>query len=382
MGEGCKPANGGWLNSASSQDALRHDIQLREQIGVALFGCGDQRIFQSAVAAGGAGAALGAKAGHYMLHQGARLIGIGEQHLHHLVHRHRFMIRVPAIKICHHGDCRVAKLRFAREFRFGHICHADHAAAPGAVKLTFCLGAELRAFGVDFSFAPVLDLDYGESSVIGDRAFARDTRVVSMLAQSVIHGLLQSGMASCGKHFPGHGLVKADSHLAIPVDRRSLKSILAEDAAPYRWLGGVLGGVMPAHVIYPKVDSRPAGFSQIWLQDVLRAKLGFGGAVFSDDLSMAAARVINGRALSYTDAALAALGAGCDMVLLCNQSGDGGAAVDELLDVLLESQTAGRWQANEDSEQRRVALLPQTQPLTWDQLMHDPAYQRALERLP
>ena len=258
-------------------------------------------------------------------------------------------------------------------------------AMRAATACGYVLGAELRACGVDFSFAPVLDLDYGESSVIGDRAFARDPRVVSMLAQSVIHGLLQSGMGSCGKHFPGHGFVRADSHLAIPVDRRSLKAILAEDAAPYRWLGGVLGGVMPAHVIYPKVDSRPAGFSRVWLQDVLRAKLGFDGAVFSDDLSMAAARVIDGRALSYTEAALAALNAGCDMVLLCNQSlspsGRDGP-IDELINGLVQALKEGQWVMDERSGERRLALLPKLSGLGWDDLMVSSNYMQSLDWLP
>ena len=121
------------------------------------------------------------------------------------------------------------------------------------------LAAELRACGVDFSFAPVLDLDHGASSVIGDRSFHRDPRVVALLAKSVMHGMLQMGMRNCGKHFPGHGFVNADSHVEIPVDRRSLKAILADDARPYDWLAGALTAVMPAHVIYPKVDKRPAG---------------------------------------------------------------------------------------------------------------------------
>ena len=168
-------------------------------------------------------------------------------------------------------------------------------ASNAATAAGYVLGAELRACGVDLSFTPVLDLDFGESSVIGDRAFGRDPRAVSLLAQALMHGLRQSGMGNCGKHFPGHGFVKADSHLAIPVDRRSLKAILAEDAAPYGWLSASLDAVMPAHVIYPKVDARPAGFSPRWLQDVLRRQLGFTGAIFSDDLSMAAARQIEGR---------------------------------------------------------------------------------------
>ena len=157
----------------------------------------------------------------------------------------------------------------------------DAASACGHV-----LAAELRACGVDLSFAPVLDLDFGASSVIGDRAFHRDARVVAMLAKAVAHGMLRAGMAHCGKHFPGHGFVKADSHVAVPVDPRSLKAILADDAAPYGWLSATLTAVMPAHVVYPKVDARPAGFSPRWLQDVLRGQLGFTGAIFSDDLSM------------------------------------------------------------------------------------------------
>ena len=160
------------------------------------------------------------------------------------------------------------------------------AATNAATACGYVLGAELRACGVDFSFTPVLDLDYGESGVIGDRAFGRDPRVVTLLAKSLMHGLLQAGVANCGKHFPGHGFVKADSHTDIPVDKRSLKAILSDDAAPYGWLNTTLSSVMPAHVIYPKVDARPAGFSSQWLNFILRSQLGFGGAIFSDDLSM------------------------------------------------------------------------------------------------
>ncbi|MEY4584257.1 MAG: hypothetical protein RJB10_754, partial [Pseudomonadota bacterium] len=129
-------------------------------------------------------------------------------------------------------------------------------ATNAATACGYILASELRACGVDFSFTPVLDLDFGESSVIGDRSFHRDPRVAALLAKSLMHGLLQSGMANCGKHFPGHGFVKADSHTDIPFDKRSLKAILADDAAPYNWLSSSLTSVMPAHVIYPKVDSR------------------------------------------------------------------------------------------------------------------------------
>ena len=255
-------------------------------------------------------------------------------------------------------------------------------ATNAASACGYVLGAELRACGVDFSFTPVLDLDFGESSVIGDRAFARDPRMVSLLAKSLMHGLLQSGMANCGKHFPGHGNVAADSHTDIPVDKRSLKAILAEDAAPYGWLNSTLNSVMPAHVIYPKVDTRPAGFSSKWLNDILRGQLGFGGAIFSDDLSMAGARLIDGQQVSYTEAAVVALNAGCDMVLLCNQSLNGGAAVDELIDGLTEAQLKGGWQPSEASEERRLKLLPQTPAPEWDALMVQPDYMHALSLIP
>ena len=253
----------------------------------------------------------------------------------------------------------------------------DAASACGHV-----LAAELRACGVDLSFAPVLDLDHGSSGVIGDRAFHRDARVATMLAKAVAHGMLRAGMAHCGKHFPGHGFAAADSHVAVPVDERSLKAILADDAAPYGWLSSTLTAVMPAHVVYPRVDGRPAGFSRRWLQDVLRGQLGFTGAVFSDDLSMEGARHLDGGTLTYAEAAVEALEAGCDLVLLCNQSADGGAAVDALLDGLAEAAAAGRWRPNPDAEQRRAALLPSSLPLAWDELMHAPAYQHALECLP
>ena len=244
------------------------------------------------------------------------------------------------------------------------------------------LGAELRACGVDLSFTPVLDLDHGGSGVIGDRAFHRDPRVVATLAKSLMHGLLEAGMRNCGKHFPGHGFVRADSHTEVPIDRRSLAAILADDARPYEWLAGSLSSVMPAHVIYPKVDANPAGFSERWLKQILRLQLDFEGAIFSDDLSMAGARRVGGVEVSYAEAATLALGAGCDMVLLCNQSLNGGAEVDELLDGLLRAEADGHWQPDPVSESRRLDLLPQTVPVAWDELMHSPAYQRALERLP
>ena len=262
----------------------------------------------------------------------------------------------------------------------GDLWMADAMAATNAATAAgYVLGAELRACGVDLSFTPVLDLAHGGSTVIGNRAFHRDARVVSLLAKSLMHGLLLAGMANCGKHFPGHGFVAADSHVAVPVDQRSLKAILADDARPYDWLSTSLASVMPAHVIYPKVDAAPAGFSARWLQQILRGELGFQGAIFSDDLSMAGAQVAGG----VLAGALAALGAGCDLVLLCNQSVvEGGAAVDALLEGLASAAEQGRWRPDGDSEARRLSLLPLTPPLPWDELMHEPSYQHALEKLP
>lgn len=260
----------------------------------------------------------------------------------------------------------------------GSALHATSAASACG----FVLAAELRACGVDMSFAPVLDLDFGTSGVIGDRAFASDPAVVALLARSLMHGMLQAGMANCGKHFPGHGFVKADSHTEVPRDRRGLRTILAQDTAPYGWLGTTLSSVMPAHVIYPAVDARPAGFSRRWLQDILRGRLGFRGAVFSDDLSMAGARVIDGRSVSYTEAALAALDAGCDLVLLCNQSPGDGREIDLLIEGLAQAAQQGRWVPDPVSGERRLELLPRHAPWTWDDLMVHPLYLQALDLIP
>lgn len=178
------------------------------------------------------------------------------------------------------------------------------------------LAAELRAHGVDFSFTPVLDMDYGESKVIGDRAFHKEIQPIHALAHALMLGLKRGGMAAVGKHFPGHGYVAADSHVAIPVDERSFDEIAQADMQPFRQLiDDGLAAIMPAHVIYTQVDDRPAGFSERWLHKVLRQRLEFGGVIFSDDLSMEGATVAG----DVTSRAHAALQAGCDMVLVCNR---------------------------------------------------------------
>ncbi len=263
---------------------------------------------------------------------------------------------------------------------FGELWMQDALKATNAATAAgYVIGCELRACGVELSWTPVVDLDHGRSEVVGDRAFHRDARVVTMLAKSLMLGLLRAGMANCGKHFPAHGYAVADSHVARAVDDRSLEAILAEDAMPYDWLSTALTCVMPAHVTFPAVDEMPAGFSSRWLKDILRGRYGYTGAICCDDLSMEGARVA-GNAI---EGGIAALNAGCDLVLLCNQSKvDGGKPVDDLLDGLQAALEQGRWEADAQSEQRRLDLLPQAAPLPWDDLMHHAPYQHALDCLP
>ncbi|MBT3348239.1 MAG: beta-N-acetylhexosaminidase [Thiotrichales bacterium] len=189
-------------------------------------------------------------------------------------------------------------------------------ARKNADTIGWLLAAELLVCGVDFSFTPVLDLSHGVSGVIGDRAFHRKPEVVSALAQSLMRGMHRAGMGAVGKHFPGHGWVKEDSHLEVPVDGRTFADILVDDLIPFeRMVEYGMEGVMPAHIYYSKIDpDNPAGFSRFWLQEVLRRQLRFEGVIFSDDLSMEGA----GKIGDYPTRAAAALDAGCDMVLVCN----------------------------------------------------------------
>jgi len=243
-------------------------------------------------------------------------------------------LREPALPVCvDHEGGRVQ--RFREGFTamppmrtLGRLWDRDRVAARQAAHAAgYAIAAELSAHGVDFSFTPVLDLDYGGSSVIGDRALHFDPIAVGALAEELVKGLAAGGMAAVAKHFPGHGYASADSHVALPTDERSVAEIMKKDVAPYRpAIAAGLGGVMPAHVIYPQADAEPAGYSRYWLQQVLRGQLGFDGLIFSDDLAMEGASTAGG----IPERAHAALAAGCDMVLLCQNP----PAQDELLQAL------------------------------------------------
>lgn len=216
----------------------------------------------------------------------------------------------------------------------GQLWDRDREAGRAAARAAgYVIGAELAAHGLDFSFTPVLDLDYGSSSVIGDRALHYDPLAVGALGAALVRGLADGGMGAVGKHFPGHGYATADSHVAVPTDDRALADILRKDLVPYGpVIEAGLAGVMPAHVIYSRIDAEPAGYSRVWLQEILRDRLGFTGLVFSDDLSMEGASTAGG----VPERAQAALGAGCDMVLLCGDP----EGQDRLLHSLGESALA------------------------------------------
>ena len=248
-------------------------------------------------------------------------------------------LRDPALLICvDHEGGRVQ--RFREGFSaippmraLGKLWDRDRDAARDTARaIAYIVGAELAAHGVDFSFAPVLDLDYGSSSVIGDRALHFDPTAVGALGACIVKGFADAGMGAVGKHFPGHGYAEADSHVAVPRDERKMIEIQRKDIVPFRMtIEAGLAAVMPAHVIYGQVDPEPAGYSKHWLQEVLRGKLGFQGIIFSDDLSMEGASVAGG----VPERARAALAAGCDMVLLCNDPAGQQLLLDSLKDIPL-----------------------------------------------
>ncbi len=254
-----------------------------------------------------------------------------------------------------HGTTRLPALR-----HLGHVYEdSSEKALVMAADWGWLMASEMLALGIDISFAPVLDIDYGHSEIIGDRAFHSTPEIIAKLAAAYIQGMHEAGMASTGKHFPGHGWVVADSHLAIPVDERTRQEIFLQDLQPFKLLGNQLDGIMPAHVIYSQVDDQPAGFSSRWLQDILRQKLGFDGVIFSDDLSMEGAAVAGG----YPERARAALQAGCDMVLACNNP-QGAAEI-------LQSLNSAEVECNQARLQR---MLARRKP-DWGELTASDRYQ-------
>lgn len=252
--------------------------------------------------------------------------------LAHLV-RDIHAARTPALAVAvDHEGGRVQRFRsgfseLPPPRRIGHEFDADPKAGTAlARELGWLMAAELRAHGVDLSFAPVVDLDYGVNDAIGDRAFHARAEAVSDLAVAYMHGMRDAGMMATAKHFPGHGAVVADSHLSLPIDRRSLAD-LTNDLQPYRRLiANALPGVMMAHVLFPAIDPAPAGFSSFWVREVLRSRLGFKGIVFSDDLSMQGAAAVG----DIVERADRAISAGCDVLPVCNDR----QAVMQLLDRL------------------------------------------------
>ncbi len=223
------------------------------------------------------------------------------------------------------------------------------------------MASELRAVGIDFSFAPVLDLRAGVSAVIGDRGFHADPDAISWLAQAYMKGMSAAGMSAVGKHYPGHGSVRADSHHETPIDDRDFADIRAKDLVPFRRLvPSGMTAVMPAHVIYPRVDALPAGFSRVWLDDILRRDLGFQGTIFSDDINMVGAAVAG----DFPERAMAAIDAGCDVVLICNQR----EGLIGVLDTLTR--------ASDPLAQVRLMRMHGRGALTRDGLHEDPRWQR------
>ena len=239
---------------------------------------------------------------------------------------------------------------------------ASYAQSPElAEPAGWLMAAELLAVGVDFSFAPVLDIDCGVSEIIGNRSFSTDPALATRLSSSFRKGMNQAGMAATGKHFPGHGAVALDSHLTLPIDERDLDSIRAKDLAPFKQLiEEGLEGIMPAHVVYPKVDPNPAGFSPFWIQQILRKELNFNGTVFSDDLSMEGAASVG----DFPERARLAQLAGCDMILVCNNP----AAAEQVLEALPITQDPVR--------EQRLSRMQGKPQMNREQLMHTEKWQQ------
>jgi len=251
--------------------------------------------------------------------------------------------------------------------RFGDLYDRD---AAEALRLSrecgWLMAAEVLACGIDFSFAPVLDADDQQCAVISDRAFSKDPNIVAELAEHFIAGMREAGMACTGKHFPGHGSVKGDSHLVLPIDERTLDEVLDSDGLAFsKLLPEGLDGMMPAHILFPKVDDAPVGFSKFWLRDVLRTQMGFDGVIFSDDLSMEGASGAGG----YSERADQALKAGCDMVLACNNR-KGAKEVLRFLQTQPQSPPNGR-----------LIKMAARETHTWERLLGNERYESAKREL-
>lgn len=251
--------------------------------------------------------------------------------------------------------CAAIGAEYDKDERTGLMLAADYG---------WVLASELAAVGVDFSFAPVLDLGLGVSRVIQDRAYHSDPRIVARLATESVLAMKNTGMAAVGKHFPGHGAVAEDSHYEIPIDSRELAMVEQSDLLPFKHLiQAGLAGIMPAHVVYPKVDEKPAGFSTVWLNTVLRRKLRFDGVVFSDDICMAGAAIAG----DHVARVRAALQAGCDVVLVCNDS-EAAARVLRGLDYVSQAQ-------------HKLGPMYAQGGVDWRELRQDPRWRQASARL-
>jgi len=283
------------------------------------------------------------------------------------------MLRTPHLLVCvDHEGGRVQRFREGFSHlpplrRIGELYDLDSKRAKRLAETAgWLMAIELRAVGVDFSFSPVLDLDYGVSEIIGDRSFHRQAHAVADLAQSYVAGMQKAGMAATGKHFPGHGAVEVDTHVGIARDERAFVDIEADDLVPFeRMIRSGLAGIMPGHVIYPQVDDQPAAFSRFWLQDILRKRLEFQGAIFSDDLLMQGAAVMG----SVSDRAEAALEAGCDMALVCDN-------FDEICNTLERLQ-----RFDNPASHLRLARMHGRKPLTRDQMHNNPQWRQAVQAL-
>ena len=233
-----------------------------------------------------------------------------------------------------------------------------------AKDVGWLMASEVLACGLDISFAPVLDVDRNHSSIIGDRAFSDSADQVILAAKAFIKGMNEAGMAATGKHFPGHGGVVADSHLEAPIDYRTMNDLEARDLKPFVSLSNDLAAVMPAHITFPNIDSSSVGFSEYWLQKILRSQLGFDGVIFSDDLSMKGADVVGG----YIEKSEVALAAGCDMILVCNCP----EGAREVLAHLEQLEMKGC---------EKIATMRATKSLNWEKLIQNRRYQQTIIKL-